>query len=123
MAEIKKILDLVEQKDKIGVCLDTCHIWDAGYDVRDDLDGVIAEFDGIIGLSRLRAIHINDSMNLCGAKKDRHAKIGEGQIGTEALVRVINHDKLRTLPFILETPTDDDGHGIEIEFLKKAYIW
>ncbi len=121
--EIRKILDLVEQKDKIGVCLDTCHIWDAGYNVRDDLDGVIAEFDDIIGLSQLRAIHINDSMNPCGAKKDRHAKIGEGQIGTEALVRVINHDKLRTLPFILETPTDDDGHGIEIEFLKKAYIW
>ena len=121
--EIRKILDLVEQKDKIGVCLDTCHIWDAGYNVRDDLDGVIAEFDDIIGLSRLRAIHINDSMNPCGAKKDRHAKIGEGQIGAEALIRVINHDKLRTLPFILETPTDDDGHGIEIEFLKKAYIW
>ena len=89
--EIRDIMDRVERKDKIGVCLDTCHIWEAGYDVRDGLDGVLAEFDEVIGLSHLRAIHLNDSMNPRGAKKDRHAKIGEGQIGLEALVRVMNH--------------------------------
>ena len=116
-------MDRVERKDKLGVCLDTCHIWEAGYDVRDDLDGVLAEFDEAIGLSHLRAVHLNDSMNPRGAKKDRHAKIGEGQIGLEALVRVMNHEKLRTLPFILETPTDDDGHKVEIELLRGLYEW
>lgn len=121
--EIRDIMDRVERKDKIGVCLDTCHIWEAGYDVRDGLDGVLAEFDEVIGLSHLRAIHLNDSMNPCGAKKDRHAKIGEGQIGLEALVRVMNHEKLHTLPFILETPTDDDGHKVEIEMLRSLYKW
>ena len=121
--EIREILDRVERKEKVGVCLDTCHIWDAGYDVRDDLDGVLDEFDAVIGLSNLRAIHLNDSMNEKGAKKDRHAKIGEGKIGMEALVRVINHEKLHALPFILETPTDDDGHKIEIEKLKNTYTW
>ena len=118
--EIRDIMDRVERKDKIGVCLDTCHIWEAGYDVRDGLDGVLAEFDEVIGLSHLRAIHLNDSMNPRGAKKDRHAKIGEGQIGLEALVRVMNHEKL---PFILETPTDDDGHKVEIEMLRSLYKW
>ena len=121
--EIRDIMDRVERKDKLGVCLDTCHIWEAGYDVRDDLDGVLAEFDEAIGLSHLRAVHLNDSMNPRGAKKDRHAKIGEGQIGHEALVRVMNHEKLRTLPFILETPTDDDGHKVEIELLRGLYEW
>ena len=121
--EIRDIMDRVERKDKLGVCLDTCHIWEAGYDVRDDLDGVLAEFDEAIGLSHLRAVHLNDSMNPRGAKKDRHAKIGEGQIGLEALVRVMNHEKLRTLPFILETPTDDDGHKVEIELLRGLYEW
>lgn len=121
--EIRDIMDRVERKDKIGVCLDTCHIWEAGYDVRDGLDGVLAEFDEVIGLSHLRAIHLNDSMNPRGAKKDRHAKIGEGQIGLEALVRVMNHEKLHTLPFILETPTDDDGHKAEIEMLRGLYNW
>ena len=121
--EIREILDRVERKEKVGVCLDTCHIWDAGYDVRDDLNGVLDEFDAVIGLSNLRAIHLNDSMNEKGAKKDRHAKIGEGKIGMEALVRVINHEKLHALPFILETPTDDDGHKIEIEKLKNTYTW
>lgn len=121
--EIRDIMDRVERKDKLGVCLDTCHIWEAGYDVRDDLDGVLAEFDEAIGLSHLRAVHLNDSMNPGGAKKDRHAKIGEGQIGLEALVRVMNHEKLRTLPFILETPTDDDGHKVEIELLRGLYEW
>ena len=121
--EIRDIMDRVERKDKIGVCLDTCHIWEAGYDVRDGLDGVLAEFDEVIGLSHLRAIHLNDSMNPRGAKKDRHAKIGEGQLGLEALVRVMNHEKLHTLPFILETPTDDDGHKVEIEMLRSLYKW
>ena len=121
--EIRDIMDRVERKDKIGVCLDTCHIWEAGYDVRDGLDGVLAGFDEVIGLSHLRAIHLNDSMNPRGAKKDRHAKIGEGQIGLEALVRVMNHEKLHTLPFILETPTDDDGHKVEIEMLRSLYKW
>ena len=120
--EIRAIMDRTELSEKVGVCLDTCHIWDAGYDVKDNLDGVIEEFDRVIGLSRLYAIHLNDSMNPKGAKKDRHALIGEGHIGKEALLRVINHEKLRTLPFILETPTDDDGHQVEIEMLRASYL-
>lgn len=120
--EIRAIIDRVKLSEKIGVCLDTCHIWDGGYDVKNDLDGVLTSFDKIIGLSRLRAIHLNDSMNPCGAKKDRHALIGEGEIGWEALVRIINHEVLSALPFILETPTDDDGHKLEIERLRAAYI-
>lgn len=120
--EIYKIIDGVELSEKVGVCLDTCHVWDAGYDVKNDFDGVLAEFDRIIGLSRLKAIHLNDSLNICGAKKDRHAMIGEGHIGKEALLRVINHEKIRHLPFILETPTDDDGHGAEITMLREYYI-
>ena len=120
--EIRAILEGIDLLEKVGVCLDTCHIWDAGYDVRDDLDGVIDQFDKIIGLSHLKAIHLNDSLNPCGAKKDRHALIGEGHIGKEALLRVLNHKKLRHLPFILETPTDDDGHGEEIAMLRQCYI-
>ena len=120
--EIRAILEGIDLSEKVGVCLDTCHIWDAGYDVRDDLDGVIDQFDKIIGLSHLKAIHLNDSLNPCGAKKDRHALIGEGHIGKEALLRVLNHKKLRHLPFILETPTDDDGHGAEIAMLRQCYI-
>ena len=120
--EIRSILEGIDLSEKVGVCLDTCHIWDAGYDVRDDLDGVIDQFDKIIGLSHLKAIHLNDSLNPCGAKKDRHALIGEGHIGKEALLRVLNHKKLRHLPFILETPTDDDGHGAEIAMLRQCYI-
>lgn len=118
--EIRAIIDRVELTEKIGVCLDTCHVWDAGYDIKDRLDDVLYDFDKIIGLSRLHAIHLNDSMNSLGAKKDRHALIGQGYIGKEALLRVMNHEKLRALPFILETPTDDDGHKIEIETLRAS---
>ena len=119
--EIRAILDRVELKDKMGVCFDTCHVFDAGYDIVSDLDGVLEEFDRIIGLERLRAIHLNDSMNTLGSHKDRHAKIGEGNIGLDALVRVLNHPMLRDLPFYLETPNDLLGHGKEIAMLKERY--
>ncbi len=119
--EIAEIISLTEKKDKIGVCLDTCHIWDAGYDIVNDLDGVIARFDNIIGLDKLRAIHLNDSKNPLGAKKDRHETIGNGYIGFGALCRVINHPALCDLPFILETPNDFDGYKREIEMLRAAY--
>lgn len=119
--EIRAILDRVELKDKMGVCFDTCHVFDAGYDIVSDLDGVLEEFDRIIGLERLRAIHLNDSMNTLGSHKDRHAKIGEGNIGLDALVRVLNHPLLRELPFYLETPNDLLGHGKEIAMLKERY--
>ena len=117
--ELRAILDRVELSDKMGVCLDTCHVSDAGYDITNDLDGVLAEFDRVIGLSRLLAIHVNDSMNPLGARKDRHALIGQGAIGTEAIVRIIAHPSLRHLPFLLETPTDDKGHGEEIAMLRR----
>ncbi|MBM6920357.1 deoxyribonuclease IV [Phocea massiliensis] len=116
--ELRAIIDKVEHSEKLGVCLDTCHVHDAGYDIISDLDGVLAEFDHVIGLSRLRAVHLNDSLNPCGAKKDRHAKIGEGQIGTEALVRVINHPSLCHLPFFLETPNELPGYASEIALLR-----
>lgn len=121
-AELRAILDRVELKEKMGVCLDTCHVWDAGYDIVDDLDGVLAEFGRVIGLDRLRAIHLNDSLNDRGSHKDRHARIGEGHIGLEALVRVINHPKLRDLPFILETPNDHDGYHREIRLLRENFV-
>ena len=120
-SQIAKIISMVEMKEKVGVCLDTCHIWDSGYDIVHDLDGVLTEFDKTIGLSKLRAVHLNDSLNPCGARKDRHAKIGEGQIGKEALFRVINHDALYALPFILETPNDEAGYAAEIAMLREAY--
>ena len=116
--ELRAIIDRVELKDKLGVCLDTCHIWDGGYDIVNDLNGVLAEFDRTIGIDRLKAIHLNDSMNELGSHKDRHAKIGEGNIGLAALVRVINHPHLRELPFILETPNDNAGYAKEIETLR-----
>jgi deoxyribonuclease-4 len=119
--ELRDIIDKVELKDKLGICLDTCHIFDGGYDIVNDLDGVLEEFDKIIGLSRLKAIHLNDSMNYLGCHKDRHAKIGEGGIGLEAIARIINHPKLRDLPFFLETPNDIDGYQKEIELLKTLY--
>ncbi|MBO5488236.1 MAG: deoxyribonuclease IV [Eubacterium sp.] len=119
--ELREILDRVTLSDKMGVCLDTCHIWDGGYDIVNHLDEVITEFDNVIGLSRLKAIHLNDSMNPLGAHKDRHAKIGEGEIGLEALVRVINHPALCHLPFYLETPNEPDGYKREIELLKERY--
>ena len=98
--------------------MDSCHMWDAGYDIADDLDGVLQEFDRIIGLEKLKAFHLNDSLNARGSRKDRHALLGEGYIGMEALCRIINHPKLRNLPFILETPTDTAGHALEIAALK-----
>ena len=119
--EIARILELVELKDKMGVCLDTCHVWDAGYDIVNDLDGVLQEFDRVIGLERLKAVHLNDSQNGLGSHKDRHAKIGEGQIGLEALVRVVCHPALDGIPFILETPNDDAGWAAEIALLRERY--
>ena len=119
--ELRKILNLVEKKSKMGICLDTCHVWDGGYDIVHDLDGVLNAFDHIIGLERLKAIHLNDSLNDCGSHKDRHARIGEGKIGMEALVRIIKHPALREIPFILETPNDDSGWTEEIHVLKEAF--
>lgn len=119
--ELRQIIDRVELKDKLGVCLDTCHVWDGGYDIVNDLDNVFEEFDRIIGLDRLKAIHLNDSMNPLGSHKDRHARIGEGEIGLEALVRVINHPATEGIPFILETPNDDEGWTHEIALLRNEY--
>ena len=119
--ELRQILDLVEKKDKMGICLDTCHVWDGGYDIVNNLDGVLEEFDRIIGLEKLKAIHLNDSLNDLGSHKDRHARIGEGRIGLEALVRVIRHPRLEGIPFILETPNDDEGWAAEIRNLREAY--
>ena len=116
--ELREILDRVELSEKMGVCLDTCHVWDGGYDIAGDLDGVLSEFDRIVGLSRLKAVHLNDSMNPLGARKDRHARIGEGHIGLDALVRVVNHPALRELPFCLETPNDLEGYKREIGLLR-----
>ena len=117
--ELRPILDRVECQEKMGVCLDTCHIWDGGYDVVDHLDDVLNEFDQVIGLDRLKAIHLNDSMNPLGAHKDRHEKIGQGHLGLEAITRIINHPALKELPFILETPNDDEGYTNEIAMLRK----
>ncbi len=119
--ELQGILDRVELSDKMGVCLDTCHVWDAGYDIVENLDGVLEEFDRTLGLSRLKAVHLNDSMNPRGSRKDRHARIGEGAIGLEAFKRIINHPALRELPFILETPNDDEGWAREISMLRGYY--
>lgn len=119
--EIRAVMELVEKKEKIGVCLDTCHIWDGGYDIAGDLDGVLAQFDRVIGLKNLKAVHLNDSLNGLGSHKDRHAKIGEGEIGLEALVNVIRHPALEGIPFILETPNDDEGWKKEIALLRETY--
>ena len=119
--ELRQIIDGVEHHQKIGVCLDTCHVFDAGYDIVNDLDGVLAEFDAVIGIGRLRAIHLNDSLNALGSCKDRHACIGQGQIGLAALTRVINHPLLRELPFYLETPNDLSGYAEEIALLRGVY--
>ena len=147
--ELCQIIDRVELKDKLGVCLDTCHVWDGGYDIVNDLDsvfeefdriigldrlkaihlndivndldGVLAEFDRVVGLERLKAVHLNDSMNPLGSHKDRHARIGEGEIGLEALVRVINHPATEGIPFILETPNDDEGWTHEIALFRNEY--
>lgn len=119
--ELRAIMNLVERKDKLGICLDTCHVWDGGYDIVNNLDGVLGEFDSVIGLEHLKAIHLNDSLNGLGSHKDRHARIGEGQIGLDALVRVIRHPVLDGKPFILETPNDDEGWKREIALLREKY--
>lgn len=116
--ELREIIDRVVLSDKLGVCLDTCHVSDAGYDIADDLDGVLTEFDRVIGLERLKAVHINDSLNPRGAHKDRHACIGEGCLGAEALGRVVRHPALQGLPFVLETPNELAGYAREIALLK-----
>ena len=116
--ELREILDRVELSDRMGVCLDTCHVSDAGYALAEDLDGVLMEFDHVIGLNRLKAIHLNDSLNPCGAHKDRHARIGEGCIGLEALRRVVNHPALKDLPFCLETPNELPGYAAEIALMR-----
>lgn len=119
--EIAEIISRVELKDKMGVCLDTCHIYDAGYDIVNNLDGVLEEFDKIIGLDRLKAIHLNDSKNPFKSHKDRHEKIGEGFLGLDAITNIINHPKLKHLPFFLETPNELDGYAKEIELLRSKY--
>ena len=116
--ELESIIEKVELKQHMGVCIDTCHIFDGGYDIVNNLDQVLEEFDKIVGLDRLKAIHINDSKNPIGSRKDRHEKIGEGYIGIEAFKKIINHPKLHALPFYLETPNDIEGYGKEIEMLK-----
>lgn len=119
--EIAEIISRVELKEHMGVCLDTCHVYDAGYDIVNDLDNVLEQFDKIIGLDRLYAIHLNDSKNPFNSHKDRHEKIGEGSIGLEAVTRIINHPKLKNIPFFLETPNELDGYAKEISILRDAY--
>ena len=118
--ELREILDRVECRERMGVCLDTCHVWDGGYDIVNDLDGVIGTFDRIIGLEKLKAIHLNDSMNPLGAHKDRHAKIGEGYIGEDALKRVVTHPAFKDLPFYLETPNELPGYAREIAMMREV---
>lgn len=119
--ELRAIIDGTELDHKMGVCLDTCHVYDAGYDIVNDLDGVLSEFDRVIGLDRLKAIHMNDSKNPFASHKDRHEKIGEGSIGFDAMVRIINHPSLQGIPFFLETPNELDGYAREIAMLRGAY--
>ena len=120
--ELREIIDRVELSHKLGVCMDTCHVSDAGYDIVNDLDGVLTEFDKVVSLDRIRAVHINDSKNPLGAHKDRHEKIGEGTLGTPTILRVMQHPALRELPFLLETPNDLDGYAREIALLKEAFV-
>lgn len=119
--ELQSIIEKVELDDKLGVCLDTCHVYDGGYDIVNDLDGVIDEFDTVIGLERLKAIHLNDSKFGLNSHKDRHEKIGLGKIGLDAITEIINHEKLRDLPFFLETPNDIEGYKEEIKLLRGLY--
>lgn len=116
--ELREILDRVALNTRMGVCMDTCHISDAGYDIAGDIDGVLTEFDRVIGLERLKAVHINDSMNPLGAHKDRHARIGEGTLGAETFRRIVNHPALRRLPMLLETPNELPGYAAEIALLR-----
>lgn len=118
--ELKQILDLVDLSDLMGVCLDTCHVWDGGYDIVNHLDDVLNEFDRIIGINRLKAIHLNDSQNPLGAHKDRHAKLGEGYIGIDTFKRIVTHPILGKLPFYMETPNDLDGYAREIHMMREA---
>ena len=118
--ELRQILDLIELNSHMGVCFDTCHIWDGGYDIANHLDDILAEFDNKIGLKRLKAIHLNDSQNPIGAHKDRHAKLGEGYIGLDTFKRIVTHPELRHLPFFLETPNDLDGYAHEIQMMREA---
>ncbi len=119
--ELKEIMGRVECQDKIGVCMDTCHVYSAGYDIKEDLDGVLEKFDNIIGLEKLKAIHLNDSKTPFASHKDRHEKIGEGSLGAEALIKFVNHPLLKHLPFVLETPNDLKGWASEIEFLRANF--
>lgn len=119
--EIRRIMDLVDVNEKLGVCLDTCHVFDGGYDIVNDLDGVLRQFDQIIGLEKLKAVHLNDSKNSLGSHKDRHEKIGLGNIGMAAMGRIVNHPALKNLPFYLETPNDLAGYAAEIAALKELY--
>ena len=119
--QLREIIDSVDKNEYLGVCLDTCHISDGGYDVAGNLDAVLEEFDRVVGIGRLKAVHLNDSMNPLGSRKDRHAKIGEGHIGLAAMENIINHPMLRELPFYLETPNDLDGYAKEIALLKGLY--
>lgn len=121
--EIAEITDGIKLKDKIGVCLDTCHVYCAGYDIKNDLDGVLTEFDKIVGLERLKAVHMNDTVNDFATHKDHHARLGEGYLGKDIFVRMINHEALKDLPFFLETPNDLAGYKEEIDFLKENYKW
>lgn len=117
--ELRAIIDRVELKDKVGVCLDTCHVWDGGYDIVNNLDGVLDEFDRVIGLDRLCALHLNDTMNPLAAHKDRHEKLGEGNLGMDAIERIVTHPLLYGKPFILETPNEDEGYAREIAMVKE----
>ena len=117
--ELREIIDRTEHREKLGVCLDTCHVNDAGYDIVHDLDGVLTQFDKVIGLERLKAVHVNDSKNPLGAHKDRHEKIGEGTLGLDAIVHVMTHPALREKPFYLETPNDLAGYAHEIALLRE----
>jgi deoxyribonuclease-4 len=119
--QLRQIIDQVEMNEKLGVCLDTCHVYDAGYDIVNDLDGVLGEFDRVIGLERLKAIHLNDSKNPFASRKDRHEKIGQGALGLPTIVNIINHPLLRSLPFVLETPNELDGYAEEIRILRSMY--
>ena len=118
-AHLRQVIDGVAHSEKLGVCLDTCHVWDAGYDIVNDLDGVLTEFDKTVGLSRLKAVHLNDSKNDLGSHKDRHEKLGQGRIGADALRRAVRHPALQGLPFVLETPNDDAGYIKEIALVKE----
>lgn len=120
--ELAQILERIKLTEKMGICLDTCHVYDAGYDIVNNLDGVLDEFDQIIGLNRLYAIHLNDSKNQFASGKDRHEKLGEGTLGIQTFINIINHPKLRHLPFILETPNELEGYAREIKILREAYI-